>query len=264
MQPIIPVHINQIKIDPALQPRVDGIDPEHVRELEAVAEHWPPLKVAKQAERYLLIDGFHRFAAAQNLKLDTIAVELIEASEADDLHALAFALNATHGRPLTLSDRRAFAAHLLRRHPNLADREIGRRCGLVQPTVAKVRDELERGEAIPVADTRVGRDGRNYAVAKKSTPTGAPQTLGEVLGDLFSPAERRAQRKFVRYLEQLAEALEQQDDMPSFETFEQAAKACQEVLGVEGAKELSQRLGWSAGNVFEIARALGYREQDAS
>ena len=64
MEPI-PVALSQIVVDPQLQPRVEGIDGDHVRELEAVAEHWPALKVVKRGDRYLLVDGFHRLAAAQ-------------------------------------------------------------------------------------------------------------------------------------------------------------------------------------------------------
>ncbi|HUY03947.1 MAG TPA: ParB/RepB/Spo0J family partition protein, partial [Rhodocyclaceae bacterium] len=106
----------KILADPHMQPRVDGLDLEHVRALEAVAEAWPPLKVVRQDDRYLLVDGFHRFAAAQNLGLETVPVLVLDPPEDGDLHGLAFSLNAAHGRPLNLSDRRAFAARLLQAH----------------------------------------------------------------------------------------------------------------------------------------------------
>ena len=37
--------LDRILADPLLQPRVEGVDPGHVRYLESVVEHWPPLKV---------------------------------------------------------------------------------------------------------------------------------------------------------------------------------------------------------------------------
>jgi hypothetical protein len=232
--------IQQIGVDPALQPRVDGVDLGQVRTLEAVVDAWTPLKVVRRGTGFLLVDGFHRFAAD------------------GDLHALAFALNAAHGRPLTLSDRRAFAARLLQAHPDWSDREVGRRAGLVQPTIAKVRQELEREQAIGPADTRTGRDGRSYPA--KQRPAGASTdcaSLLEAVERLVTPADRVAQRTLVRYLQRVAEVLEEQDRLERFETIQDAARACQVFLGTPAAKELASRLGWWARNIVQIAEALG-------
>jgi hypothetical protein len=182
----ITIPITSITADPALQPRTDGLDLDHVRALEMVAEAWPPLKVVGPGCRFLLVDGFHRFAAAQNLGLAEIAVEVLEAPADGDLHALAFTLNAAHGRPLTLSDRRAFAARLLRAHPDWSDREIGRRSGLVQPTIAKVRQDLEREKEIAPAVARTGRDGRVYPAKPRITEdnAGSPGLLATTVPNM--------------------------------------------------------------------------------
>lgn len=196
--------LNKIDVDLALQPRVAGLDLAHVRELETVMEAWPPLKVVRRGERYLLLDGFHRLAAAQNLRLETVLVETLDVPEDGDLHAIAFALNAAHGRPLTLNDRRAFAARLLRVHPEWSDREIGRRAGLVQPTIAKVRETLERDAVIAPADIRIGGDGRAHpAKLPPSRDAMGVATLLETLGRSFTTSERIAQRETVHYLQRL-------------------------------------------------------------
>jgi hypothetical protein len=250
--------LNDIVAAPELQPRVSGIDLQHVRKLEPVHSHWPPLKIVNRNGRYLLVDGFHRYAAAQKLGLEQVSVTVLEVSETEDLHALAFALNASHGSPLKLSDRRAFAGRLLRSHPDRSDREIGRQSGLVQPTVAKVRRELEQQAQIPVTTTRVGRDGRPYDAAPR-------HRHGKITVSAFLEKvvrlHRNEQRRIVRYLVKLADLLEQQDTLKGFQTIEDAAKACREVLGAEEAKELAERLGWSSGNIFDIAQALGYRAE---
>lgn len=265
-QRTLDVFIGNITADPALQPRVDGLDLEHVRALEAVAEAWPPLKAVFQDGRYLLVDGFHRFAAAQNLGLETVPVLVLDLPEDGDLHGLAFSLNAAHGRPLNLSDRRAFAARLLQAHSDWSDREIGRRAGLVQPTIAKIRSDLESKAKIEPAETRIGRDGRSYTASQRSQPqpaSGLPDhyetgpTLIEKIADAFTPADRRNQREIVRYLQRLAIALEDQEKLKAFETITHAADACRAVLGEEGAAELAARLGWSARNIVQIAEALG-------
>ena len=249
------IHLQQIKVDGNLQPRIGGLDPDHVRELEAVAEHWPPLQVVRQRDGYLLVDGFHRLAAAQNLDLEQVCVEVLEPPTDGDLHALAFALNASHGRPLTLSDRRAFAERLLRSHPEWADREVGRRCGLSQPTVAKVRQDLERNAHIPVLDTRLGRDGNAYPVTQQRATRGAEP---DFLDSPLSANERSAQRVMVRYFERLAGVLEEQDALEGFETIDEAVEACRLVLGNDKAHALADRIGWSSRNILQIAMALGF------
>jgi ParB-like chromosome segregation protein Spo0J len=253
--------LTDIVADSEFQPRVAGIDPAHVRELEEVASYWPPLTVARRGQRYVLVDGFHRYAAAKHLNLASVPALVLDVPEGDDLHARAFALNAAHGRPLTLSDRRAHAARLLKAHPEWADREIGRRSGLVQPTVAKVRAELESSSAIPTVKARVGADGRTRAVKEQEPSPGAPLT--SVLADVISALDPSPQRRIVRYLVKLAAALEEQDSLKGFETFEDAAQACRSVLGEERARDLATRLGWSAHNIFEIALALGCRLESA-
>lgn len=258
MEPIVQVPLEVLIADPALQPRVAGVDPDHVHELETVAEHWPPLKVVRQGDKYLLVDGFHRFAAAQNLNLATVSVMVLEAGPNADLQDLAFILNAAHGRPLTLSDRRAHAARLLRSHADWSDREVGRRCGLTQPTVAKVRQELEQSAAIPEAAKRTGRDGRSYPA--KSQRVSGTQFLTSVVERVVSALDRNQHRQITRYLERVATTLEEQDRLEGFKTIEGAADACRSVLGQEKAAELAERLGWSSRNVLDVALVLGYRE----
>ncbi|MBU6418252.1 MAG: ParB/RepB/Spo0J family partition protein [Proteobacteria bacterium] len=266
-EPSLPV--GRITVDPGLQPRIGGLDLDHVKELETVPESWPPLKVVARGESFIIVDGFHRFAAAQNLELETIAVEVLDQPKDGDLLGLAFDLNISHGRQLTLNDKRAFAARLLKAHPELSEREIGRRVCLVQPTIAKIRQELESRDVIQPTDTRVGRDGRSYTVAHKNRPAAPDRyqtgpTLLERVGDAFTPAERRNQRGIARYLQKLADALEDQDELAGFETFEDAADACRVVLGTEAAGELAERLGWSAANILKIAEALGYEPNNPS
>ena len=65
LQTPLTLPLARIVADAKLQPRVGGIDADHVRQLAEVAEHWPPLMVIQRGKQYVLADGFHRFAAAQ-------------------------------------------------------------------------------------------------------------------------------------------------------------------------------------------------------
>lgn len=262
----VTLSLTSVVADVALQPRVGGLDADHVRDLETVAGAWPPLKLVRRGEGYLLVDGFHRFAAAQNLGLKEVPAEVLEMPPDGDLAGLAFTLNAAHGKPLTLSDRRAFASRLLRDHPGLSDREIGRRAGLVQPTIAKVRQDLERQAAIPPAEMRQGRDGRTYpassGAARSADLSAVIASAAGALERAVTPAERIAQREIVRYLLRLADLLEEQEGLKGFPTIAAAAEACRAVLGEEKAQALASRLGWSARNIVAVAEDLGDRDAE--
>lgn len=269
MTEIIVSSITAISIDAALQPRVEGIDPDHVRALEAVVDAWPPLVAVQDNGSLVLVDGFHRFAAAQNLGLVTIPVEIRDLPEDGDLKGLAFSLNAAHGRPLTLQDRRTRAIDLLQLHPDWADREIGRRCGLAQPTVAKLRAELETSAQIEQTDVRVGRGGYTYSVGTnlKQRPAGELPgeglggRLSDTVGRLFTSEERRQQRQVASYFKRLAIALEDSDGLNGWETAADAADACSLILGDEAVTDLGERLGRTSRNVLDVALALGYDDE---
>ncbi len=264
------LELAQITIDPEMQRRVEGIDPDHIRALEAVAEAWPPLLVVQYNGSLVLVDGFHRYAAAQNLGLTTVPVEIRDMPEDGDLKALAFALNAAHGRPLTLTDRRAEAERLLRARPEVSNLEVSRRAGLAPTTIATIRARLEELAAIDPMPERLGIDGTRYPVGPERSsrsPGVLPDaSLGErfsgAVGRVFTSGERREQRQLTSYFRRLAVALEDSDDLTGWTTDEDAAEACVLVLGQDVAAELAERLGRPCRNVLNVAIALGYADDE--
>ncbi len=261
METTIEVQIHDLVVEASLQPRVDGVDADHVRALEERPDSWPPLKVVRRHGSQLLVDGYHRLEAAKNLGLDWIRVEVVEASPGEDLHELAFALNATHGRPLSLADRRAFAERILRGQPHLADREIARRSGLSANTVGAIRGHLEESAQIEQTTERVGQGGYVYRPRREDGELPEPDPV-EAVGDFFTSRERRQRRRLARYLERLAVALDDQHKLKGWKTHEEAARACRDALGEDRAAELAQELGTGAYNVLQVAIALGYGDEE--
>ncbi len=133
------VTLASITVYERFQPRRDGIDTRHVEALMESAESWPPITLAQRDGGLILIDGFHRIDAANRLGLISIGATVIDPPPDGDYFRLAFELNASHGRPLTLADRKAYATDLLDRNSELSDREIGRRTGLHRETVGDLR-----------------------------------------------------------------------------------------------------------------------------
>jgi len=260
------IRLNDIHIYPSLQPRVEGINPAHVAVLQQVPESWPPIAVIPHEGRYLLVDGFHRYAAAQNLGLTAITAEVLSIPEDGDVHTLAFALNAVHGRPLSLDDRRAFAARLLAHQPQTSNMEVSRRSGLSPTTIATIRERLEATEQIEAVPERIGSNGNRYPTpeperaAGELPSIGIGASVGQALGRLISPGKRAQQRKLAKYLQRLAVALDDQDELDGWSSADEAAEACRLVLGDDVATALGERLGRASGNVLNVALVLGYDE----
>jgi ParB-like chromosome segregation protein Spo0J len=250
---------DRILVDPTLQPRVGGLDTDHVNALQENPAAWPPLVVVERGG-YILVDGFHRYAAAQNLGLESIPVAIHELPSDGDLRALAFALNARHGRPLTLADRRAEAERLLSENAAVSNLEVSRLTALSPSTVASVREQLEAKATIPATEQRVNRSGVTYTPPSVRSPGELPSEQESLTDRLFTAKERREQRRLAHYLERLAVALEDADDFASWQTADDAAEACRDVFGDEDALALAERLGPAASNVLDVAEALGYEQ----
>jgi ParB-like chromosome segregation protein Spo0J len=140
---------------PADSPRLAGVADDHVgllaqaeAALPPILVHWPSMRV---------IDGMHRLAAAALRGQHTIEVEFFGGSD-DDAFIRAVQENITHGLPLTLADRKAAAARILTRRPELSDRAVAARTGLSGKTIAALR-RRSTGE-LPQSSARIGADGR--------------------------------------------------------------------------------------------------------
>src|SRR5437870_4698443 len=87
------IPISSLRIDPALQVRVDGIDPEHVAMLTEAIDDLPPPRCVKHGKSYVPVDGHHTIAAYQNAGRKEIRIELVAEPEDGDLYAAAFEAN---------------------------------------------------------------------------------------------------------------------------------------------------------------------------
>lgn len=262
---VVELPLEQLIFPPDLNPRRGDLDADNVRLLEELGGNWEPIDVLRTPEGYAVANGRHRAAAAANLGLSTISARIIELPADADYRIIGFGLSAKGNLPLSLDDRRAFANYLLLEYTDWSDRKIAEMAGLSQPTVAKIRGELEASARIEQTETRVGRGGYKYAVTRQERrPPGELPPDQEPLGErLFTPRERRAQAKLARYFLRLADALDDQFDLAGWELVTDAAEACRLVLGEEAARELAERIGPAARNVLDMARALGCQDDPA-
>ncbi|MFI8420357.1 ParB/RepB/Spo0J family partition protein [Streptomyces sp. NPDC085479] len=144
-----------VSLRSADSPRLDPEDTEHIRTLAQSESALPPIVVHRPTMR--VVDGTHRVRAAVRRGDDRIDARFVDGDE-DEAFLLAVRLNIAHGLPLTLADRRAAAARILRSHPQWSDRAIGETTGLAAKAVAALR--AESAADVPGLHSRIGRDGR--------------------------------------------------------------------------------------------------------
>ncbi|MEU8521281.1 ParB/RepB/Spo0J family partition protein [Streptomyces sp. NBC_01216] len=149
------VHIEALL--PADSPRLNGVDESHVRRLADTYASLPPILVHRPTMR--VIDGSHRVAAAVLAGRDSVEAHYFDGPE-EDAFLRSVSANTAHGLPLTVSDRKAAAARILRSHTDLSDRAVATYTGLDAKTVAAVRRSST--EDARRSNTRVGSDGKAH------------------------------------------------------------------------------------------------------
>lgn len=244
--PTYALPLEQIVIDDALQPRCEGISEAHVTALMELPENWPPIVVVPQGDSLMLVDGFHRYEAATRLAFGSIAATIRERPPDGDLLRVAFELNAAHGRPLSLADRKNYALSLFTVHPDYSDREIGRRTGLNHETVGALRNQ------------------------KTQTPLHVPaRRPGELNGDvsLFDPIRfskaTREQKAVAGYIKRLAVALsdpyEDENGVATLAVWSkdpnEIAEGCFAAMGAERASKILTTLESDAKFIVAVAKA---------
>lgn len=139
------LQITEIRVDGGAQPRAWLDEATWKEYAEAMTEGatFPPVTVYHDGGDYWLADGFHRIKAAKHIGMIEIAADVRQGDRRD---AILFSVgaNADHGLRRSNKDKRRAVETLLRDEQwrQWSDREIARRCGVNDKTVAKVRAEL--------------------------------------------------------------------------------------------------------------------------
>ena len=114
-----------------------------IEEYAEILDKLPPIVVFLIDERYVLVDGFHRFGAYQKMGRETIPCIVMQGT-LDDAREYACCANQEHGLRRNNGDKRK-AVETFFRIPGrdaLDNSEVARRLGVSCPFVQKVRDEL--------------------------------------------------------------------------------------------------------------------------
>ncbi|MFI0908751.1 ParB/RepB/Spo0J family partition protein [Streptomyces sioyaensis] len=115
----------------------------------------PPIVVHRATMR--VIDGMHRLRAAERRGEEEIEVCFFDGIE-EDAFLLAVKLNEAHGLPLSVDDRAAAAARIIKTRPQWSDRRIAEATGLAATTIGAIRRRSTVSG--PQLNVRIGKDGK--------------------------------------------------------------------------------------------------------
>lgn len=156
-----------------------GSDLDSGADLEVLDIHGVPFEpiavILTPENELLLVDGWHRVAAARKKKIPKFQATVRAGSRQDALEACLIA-NARHGLRRTRADKRR-AVELALTDPTFVKRTdnwIAEMTGVTAPTVGRVRKELLEDETIDFQEELVGQDGRVF----KQTSSKSKKTSG--------------------------------------------------------------------------------------
>jgi hypothetical protein len=150
---------------------------EHYAE-RLIEEDLPPLIVYQVDDKYLLVDGYHRYRAAEKIKQTEFKCD-IRTGTMEDAIWFAIGANRAHGLPLRGTDRRNAIVLALEKFPAKSEREIADQVGCSKTYVHKIKSESE-GQVVTsdqVPPKVTGKDGKQYNKTKPKKPAASkPET----------------------------------------------------------------------------------------
>jgi ParB-like chromosome segregation protein Spo0J len=200
-----------------------GIDREHVQSLaQSDQTSWPPILITSTDAGYVVIDGYHRWEAITQKKLDEIRATCKTFKSEKDVIEACFQANLKHGLPLSQANRSNYAYWLHKSYPKLTQKEIAERAQIKQSTVSKAIARRETPKMTPLPENeqrehirktceRLTHDAvrlfqdiekmpeaeQRAAIAQTLQSVEERETLLKVvhlLEDVLQPARRRARR----------------------------------------------------------------------
>jgi hypothetical protein len=170
------VRFEQIEVEPRAQTRAGELDNDHIDQMIEDLDDLPPMKCVMVGERFLLADGFHRYAAYRKRRMIRVDVLASTGTEDDWIDAFAKANDDQKGKPRTRADKRASVLRVVEMRPNWSNVRIAEAAGVSDEFVRKLRPSVSNvgkaqdGKPIETSEKREGKDGRMFNATKPKPP----------------------------------------------------------------------------------------------
>ena len=143
------IPLEQLIMRDDLDPRLGVRDYDHIEQYISVFDSLPPIEINQHNE---IIDGWHRYLAAERARIAEIAYVVVETVDDDDLADKMWNANVNHGVPYQQHQRKAYGIKLHGR--GLEAKEIAKRAGVslasVNSWTKDIRDieKLQRDRSV--------------------------------------------------------------------------------------------------------------------
>ena len=146
------IKLTDITIDPAVGIR-EGTDEDTIARYMDTFDELPPLIVYQTDHKYLLADGFHRWAAATRLGKEDIEADIVVGTPQEASEAAIYA-NLKHGKPLSREEYKNAVRRLQLLHPNWGIEKLRKAVGRSEHFIQTIRksDELRRVTTVTLND----------------------------------------------------------------------------------------------------------------
>ncbi len=171
------------------------LDQNHVETLvHSDATTWPPVQVTLATCGYIIIDGYHRWTAAQLKRLKAIRASSKTYHSEQEVVEAAFRANLQHGLKASAQTRGDYAYWLHLSYPTMGQIEIARRVGISQAMVSK-------------------------AIAKREAEARCAEAVEEMTPEAQSRRIKKSCRRFMQVAVQFLNEVEALSDQELVELF---------------------------------------------
>ena len=167
------IRLADIDLKKSFQPRVKGLDKDHVADLKAAYEAKQdiarPVAWRMPDGSFRLAEGFHRFEGASQAGIKSLMFTVLSGTESEyRVHAACS--NQGHGLKRSNADKRRSVEVLLKELPDHSDRKIAELAGVSHVFVSELRLQVSSDDTSGTK-TRTGKDGKNYPVNQSQVVT---------------------------------------------------------------------------------------------
>ena len=166
----------------------EGLDKElvvHYKENLGIIIDENPIKLYDTPSGLILIDGFHRLAAARQLNWTKIKA-IVKKGSVQDAYAAACLANLKHGKPLSREERKKAIKKYIKLKVKFSNVLIARDIGVDEITIRRARSELEAAGEIEPQEKRLGADNRTITTPTSTNVEVEPEPEPDPFAEWFS------------------------------------------------------------------------------